>query len=179
MKGTVFVELIKMAEEAFGEDVVDDMLDKTDLENDGAFTTVGNYPCADLFKITKAFSYTSGLSEEELERRFGAWMLDHFGENYPHFFTGKPDSFAILEAINGEIQVEVRKLYPDAELPEFEITKKSAKHFEMTYSSQRPIAEFCHGLIEACVKRFGQTADIQRASALPPDGSTTFQIVIR
>jgi hypothetical protein len=47
MKGTVFVELLKMAEEAFGEDVVDDVLEKADLETD-AFTAVGNYPCSEL-----------------------------------------------------------------------------------------------------------------------------------
>ena len=32
MKGTVFVELLKMAEDAFGEEVVDTVLDKADLE---------------------------------------------------------------------------------------------------------------------------------------------------
>jgi hypothetical protein len=40
MKGTVFVELLKMVEDAFGEDVVNCVLDKADLENDGAYTSV-------------------------------------------------------------------------------------------------------------------------------------------
>ncbi|HBB84658.1 MAG TPA: guanylate cyclase, partial [Sulfitobacter sp.] len=50
MKGTIFVELVNMAEEAFGEDVVDEVLENADLENGGAFTTVGNYPCSELIK---------------------------------------------------------------------------------------------------------------------------------
>lgn len=70
MKGTVFVELLKMAEEAFGEDVVDDVLEKADLETD-AFNAVGNYPCSELMKIVAAFSDHSGLSEEVLQRKFG------------------------------------------------------------------------------------------------------------
>ncbi|MEH6645346.1 hypothetical protein [Sulfitobacter sp.] len=31
-KGAIFVELVDMAEKAFGEDVVDDVLDKADLD---------------------------------------------------------------------------------------------------------------------------------------------------
>ncbi|WP_106743758.1 heme NO-binding domain-containing protein [Yoonia maritima] len=178
MKGTVFVELLKMAEGAFGEDVVDDVLDKADLENGGAFTTVGNYPCSDLVKIVEAFSDHSGLSAEVLQRKFGAWMMDHFGENYPDFFKDKSNSFAMLEAVDGEIHVEVRKLYPDAELPKFVTERKSDTHLEMTYSSPRPLAAFCHGLIEACVERFDETAEIDRGPTRPADNSTTFQIKI-
>ena len=97
MKGTVFVELLKMAEGAFGEDVVDNVLDKADLDNNGAFTSVGNYPCSELIKIVEAFSEHSGISPEELQRKFGHWMLDRFGEGYPEFFKDKtPRAYARL-----------------------------------------------------------------------------------
>ena len=77
MKGTIFVELIKMAEDAFGEDVVDIALDNANLDNGGAFTTVGNYPCSELIKIVTAFSELSGISSEKLQRMFGHLSLIH------------------------------------------------------------------------------------------------------
>jgi hypothetical protein len=178
MKGTVFVELLKMAETAFGEEVVDTVLDKTDLVNGGAYTTVGNYPCSELVKIVEAFSEHSGLSPEVLQRKFGHWMMGHFSENYPDFFKDKTNTFEMLEAVDSEIHVEVRKLYPDAELPRFETERKSADHLEMTYSSPRPLVGFCHGLIEACVERFDEKADIERGDTASTDNSTVFQIKV-
>lgn len=175
MKGTVFVELLKMAEEAFGEDVVDDVLDRAGLETD-VFTSVGNYPCSELIRIVTAFSAHSGLSPEVLQRKFGHWMMDHFGKHYPEFFEDKRDSFAMLEAIDGEIHVEVRKLYPDSELPRFETTRQGNDHLEMVYTSPRPLAAFCHGLIEACAERFDDRAEIERSPTPDRPGSTTFQI---
>ena len=86
MKGTVFVELLKMAEDAFGEEVVDTVLDKADLENDGAYTAVGNYSCAELMKVVEAFSEHSGLSPEVLQRKFGHWMHEHFAQNFSDFY---------------------------------------------------------------------------------------------
>ena len=56
MKGVVFVELLSMAESAFGEATVDNVLDEADLDNGGAFTAVGNYPCDHLIKLVEGFS---------------------------------------------------------------------------------------------------------------------------
>ena len=177
MKGTVFVELIRMAETAFGEDAVDAVLDKADLESGGAYTTVGNYPCSELVKIVEGFSAASGLSTDDLQRQFGHWMLKHFGEKFPATFFEKADSMAMLESIDGEIHVEVRKLYPDAELPRFETERLSDSHLKIIYTSPRPLVAFCHGLIEACVERFGETADIVREQSPSDRNSTIFQVM--
>lgn len=178
MKGTIFVELVKMAEGAFGEDVVDDVLDKADLDNGGAFTTVGNYPCSELVKIVVAFSEHSGLSPEVLQKMFGHWMLTHFVENYPEFFSSKADAFSLLESIEGEIHVEVRKLYPDAELPTFETERKDATHLNMTYESPRPLSAFCHGMIEAALEYFDQTGEITSQADPVNTQVTNFEITL-
>lgn len=176
MKGTIFVELVNMAEDAFGEDVVDQVLEKADLDNDGAFTVVGNYPCSELIKIVVAFSEHSGISADKLQRMFGHWMMDHFVENYEEFFTGKNDSFSLLEAVDGEIHVEVKKLYPDAELPVFATERLSDSQLKLTYSSPRPLVEFCHGMVEACLERYDQTAEIGRCPVAHEKNATLFDI---
>ena len=176
MKGTIFVELVSMAEDAFGEEVVDEVLAKADLDNDGAFTAVGNYPCSELIKIVVAFSDHSGISAEKLQRMFGHWMMDHFVENYAEFFSGKTDSFSLLEAVDGEIHVEVKKLYPDAELPVFETERLGDDQLKLTYSSPRPLVEFCHGMVEACLERYNQTAKIGRCPVAHNANATEFDI---
>lgn len=179
MKGTIFVELVKMAESAFGEDVVDDVLDKADLENDGAFTSVGNYPCSELIKIVVAFSEHSGISAEKLQRMFGHWMMDHFVENYEEFFEGKTDSLSLLEAVDGEIHVEVKKLYPNAELPVFDTERLNEGQLKLTYSSPRPLVEFCHGMVEASLERYNQEAKIGRCPVPHQKNATTFDIELK
>ncbi len=178
MKGVVFVELIKMAEDAFGEDTVDDVLEKADLENGGAFTTVGNYPCSELVKIVVAFSEFSGLSPDVLQTKFGHWMMGFFIQHYPEFFEKKDSAFALLESVDQEIHVEVRKLYPDAELPRFDTARRGDNTLEMVYSSPRPLHAFCQGLIEACLLHFDEKGDITSTPHASDDTTTTFEVTV-
>lgn len=179
MKGTIFVELIKMAEGAFGEDAVDTILDHADLDNGGAFTTVGNYPCSELVKIVLAFSEHSGLSPDALQKMFGHWMLKHFAEQYPHFFGDKKDAFSLLESIENEIHVEVRKLYPEVELPTFDTERASSDKMLMTYESPRPLASFCEGMIEASLVYFDETGDISSEVDAANANVTNFEITLQ
>ncbi len=162
MKGIIFVELLAMAEDAFGEAVVDDVIEKANLPSGGAFSTVGNYPCEELMTLVRGFSHHSGLPGAELQRLFGHWMMKSFARHYPGFFVGKGGSLDMLAAIEGEIHVEVRKLYPDADLPHFDTARPEPDTMQMTYCSPRPLADFCLGLIEGCVSHFGETALIDR-----------------
>lgn len=176
MKGVIFVELIKMAEEAFGEETVDQVLDNANLESGGSFTTVGNYPCSELVKLIVNFSSYSGLDPETLQRKFGHWMLNFFVEHYPEFFADKTSTFAFLHTIDREIHVEVLKLYPEAELPRFYTTQLNDRHLEMIYSSPRPLEAFCHGLIEASLKHFEEEANISRMPSANQPNTYQFDI---
>lgn len=176
MKGSIFLELLKMAEETFGEEVVDRILDTTDLESGGAYTSVGTYSCGELVTLVSAFSDHSGIDREELQRLFGHWMMNFFTKRHGSFFEGKTSAFDILEAIEDEIHVEVRKLYPDAELPTFATDRFSVKELDMVYTSPRPLAPFCKGLIEACLNLFNQKATIEMSALADAMQSTKFRI---
>ncbi|MGH1414150.1 MAG: heme NO-binding domain-containing protein [Pelagimonas sp.] len=160
MKGMVFTELLEMAENALGEEAMDQILAALNLESDAAYTAVGNYPCKELMQIVGAVSDYSGASVEELQRQFGAWMLRRFSQGYPDFFSSKSNVLDMLDSIENEVHVEVRKLYPDAELPQFETRRPDERSLEMTYKSSRPLVSFCRGLIEECVTHFGHAADV-------------------
>jgi hypothetical protein len=162
MKGIVFVELLAMADTTFGEHVVDQVISEADLPSGGAYTTVGTYPCEELLRLIDGFSVHSGLTGQELQRRFGHWMLQIFSRHYPSYFQGKTHSLDMLATIEDEIHVEVRKLYPGADLPTFDIDRLAPDRLEMTYRSPRPLADFCQGLIEACGTHFENELRIER-----------------
>ena len=180
VRGMVFTELLKMAEEALGEDAVDHVLDTADLPSKGAYTEVGNYSCRELMTLVLGFWDVSGHPPDALQKMFGHWMFGAFNAKYPSFFADKADAFAMLEAIDGEIHVEVAKLYPDAELPRFEAERTESGGIVLHYASPRPLVPFCHGLIEACLDHFGETAEIS-VMPVPAEsgGLTKADFVIR
>jgi hypothetical protein len=87
--------------------------------------------------------------------------------------------FDFIGQIDNHIHVEVRKLYPDAELPRID-TSRSDGEMELLYSSRRPLADFAHGLLEGCISHFGSSVDLQREDLSPESGhSTKFRLVCK
>ena len=167
MKGVVFVELIEMAESLLGEAAMDEVLDGCPFSNGGAFTRVGTYPCSDLIALVEAIGARTATPPEALQRRYGHWLMAYFARTYPALMAGHADALSLLEAIEGEVHVEVRKLYPDAELPGFDCDRLGPRHLRMTYRSPRPLAPFCHGLIEACLAHFATPGHVSDLGPVP------------
>lgn len=179
MKGVVLVELLEMAESLLGEEVVDEVLAELPLSTGGAYVSVGRYPCSELMALVQAFSARSGIAADALQKRFGEWMHGHFVAGYPNFYAGKPDALAMLEAIEGEVHAEVLKLYPDAELPRFDSARSAdGRGLTLTYRSPRPLGDFCHGLVEACIAHFGDKAAVTRTDR-PAPGESIVEFQIR
>lgn len=176
MKGVVIVELLEMAEAVYGEALVDEAVSGCALSSGGAFSRVGYYPCSDLVALVERFSALGGEAPDALQRRFGHWMLKRFSVTHPVFFADKPDGFALLEALEDEIHVEVRKLYPDAELPRFETARLAPNRLRMIYRSPRPLGAFCHGLIEACLIHFGETPSVTQSAHAEDPSALIFDI---
>ncbi|MCW1954324.1 MAG: heme NO-binding domain-containing protein [Roseobacter sp.] len=168
MKGVIFVELLQMVQAHAGEALVDEVLDGLTLASGGAYNAVGYYSCDEFFSLLEAFGAALDLPVAELQRGFGHWVFGHFLENYGEFFATKKTAFDMLESIEGEVHVEVRKLYPDAELPKFETCRVSETEMTMMYTSQRPLESFCHGLIEACLAHYGTAGRITPQSLSGP-----------
>lgn len=170
MKGIVFTELIEMVEEDLGIEIADRMIVAAGGENSGAYTSVGTYDHAELIQLVMALSQETGVSVSELVRSFGKHLFARFTVLYPQFFVGSQSATDFLPRIETYIHVEVRKLYPDAELPTFECRDSSAG-FEMTYTSSRPFADLAEGMILACVDHFEDQVVVQREDLGPQDGT--------
>lgn len=179
MKGIVFVELLNMAENMLGESVVDAVIEACDLPSEGAYTAVGDYNCSELMALIQGFSTATALPGDALQRLFGQWMLKSFVRYYPDFFRANNGALSMLESIEGEVHVEVRKIYPNAELPTFQTHRPDQGSLLMAYSSPRALSSFCLGLIEGCLDHYDTKAEItEHDRSVPGLTQTDFMIKV-
>jgi hypothetical protein len=176
MKGLVFTEFLEMVEAAHGMKVTDRLLDVPGLTDDGAYTSVGTYDFGELALMVGELSSCLDVSAAELLRGYGEYLFARFALLYPAIVKQSSDWKSMLESVQGYIHVEVRKLYPDAELPHFSV-EEDGDGLVMRYQSVRPLANFAEGLIIGCLKYFGsdRTVTCKMTGAL--DGTTaTFKV---
>jgi hypothetical protein len=162
VKGVVFTEFMEMVESRMGLDMLDHIITEAKLPNDGAYTSVGTYDHAELVRLVTALSSATGLSTSELVHVFGEHLFLRFSVNYPALFDDVRTAFEFLSRIDGVIHVEVRKLYPDAELPKLECARPSAGALTVLYSSPRGFGDLAAGLIAGCIAHFGEPITVTR-----------------
>jgi len=171
MKGIVFTEFLEMVEAGHGMDIVDELLDLPGLSNGGSYTSVGTYEFAELASMVVKLSILLDVPMEELLRAFGVHLFGRFAAVFPEMFVGQDDWKQFLGGVHDRIHVEVRKLYPEAELPSFgcQIHENSVT---MEYDSPRPLAPFAEGLIRGCLKHFDVNAEVTCELTGAKDGTS-------
>lgn len=177
MKGIVFTEFLQLVEDKFGYETVDKVLLSAQPENGGAYTAVGTYNHQELIQLVVALSQEVKVDVPDLVKAFGGHLFKKFSVAYADKITGLSNSFELLEQVEGYIHVEVRKLYPGAELPTFEYVRPNDSTLEVIYKSSRPFADLCEGLISECVSHFGETISIKREDLANDGTSARFTLV--
>ena len=161
MKGIVFTEFIEMVEDEFSIDMADEIIENAHLASGGAYTTLGTYDHSEMLALVSELSKSSGIPAPDLVRVFGTHLCGRFAANFPEMFADAADAFGFLEQIQDHIHVEVRKLYPDAQLPSFDYEYPSENQLVMNYSSARPFAVLADGLIQGAIKHYGEDINIE------------------
>ena len=167
MKGVVFNLLEQLVSRDYGEDTWDDLLDEAGL--DGAYTSLGSYDDADLFHLVGAASTSLDISPDDLVRWFGRNSLPLFADSYPQFFAPHTSARTFVLTLNDIIHPEVRKLYPGADVPEFDFElgpDRDQGPLRMGYRSQRRLCSFAEGLIEGAAQHYGERAEIRQPTCM-------------
>jgi hypothetical protein len=162
MRGIIFTEYLDFVESLHGYEAVDRIVSVDGLTDDGAYTSVGNYPYEDMVKLLIATSEYTHTDISDLMEVFGKHVMKVFYANYPSFFKESADAITFLSSIEDVIHPQVLKLYPDAELPTFDIVQKTDSYLEMVYHSSRKMGDFAHGLIEGCLEHYDETATVTK-----------------
>ncbi len=152
MKGIIFSDFLEFAARE---------LPGAELDG-GPYGALDTYPDADLLDLVARAEAAAGLPPGETLRRFGAHLFGTFAALYPVFFAGIDSAFDLLSGIETYVHGEVRKLYPDAAFPRFDVEVPGPGRLAMTYRSERPLADLAEGLIRGCVAHFGDPIAVER-----------------
>jgi hypothetical protein len=177
MRGLVFTEFLDLIEEKFSYDMVDTIIEASDLASKGAYTSLGTYDYTEMIQLVSQLSQETKISVPVLLHDFGEHLFTRFYAAYPIFFEGITHAFEFLKNLDGYIHVEVRKLYPDAELPKFDYETPSDNELVMIYTSCRPMGDLAEGLIYGCIRHFAKPIDVNRDN-LESNGQTKIRFTL-
>ncbi len=161
MKGIVFTEFLDLVEEKFGLEMVDQIIEQSDLPSNGVYTSIGTYSFSEMLQLIQNLSTNTGLSIDQLLLVYGEHFFNVIENSYPGLLATYKDPIEMLSSIENHIHIEVRKIYPDAELPTFEVLEKSDQHLIMIYKSSRAMHHFGLGLMNRTFAHFEMTSNIQ------------------
>jgi hypothetical protein len=165
VKGVVFNLLEEVVRTEHGEDAWDDLLDAAGL--DGIYTSLGSYPDSDMMKLVQAASGALGLPPDTIVRWFGRKAIPLLSSRYPDFFAGHHTSRSFLFTLNSIIHPEVRKVYPGADVPSFDLESAPDNATVLLgYRSARRLCALAEGFIEGTADHFGENAAIEQLSCM-------------
>ena len=151
MKGLLFCEFIEFLENQVGEEEAQEIVESAELASEGAYSRVGFYDYQELIQLlVKTASFTE-KDASVLLQGFAEHLFDVFHRDYDAFFAVSNSAAEMLKTIDDHIHVEVKKLYPDAELPKFDY-EEIDDELHLHYRSPRPLAAVAHSLVLACLK---------------------------
>ncbi|RCW93927.1 heme NO-binding domain-containing protein [Winogradskyella arenosi] len=161
MKGIVFTEFLDLVEEKFGLEMVDKIITSSDLESEGAYTSVGTYRFSEMLQLLQHLSANTGISIDNLLLVYAEHFFGVIEDSYPGLLATYKDPIEMLSSIENHIHIEVRKIYPDAELPTFKVIDKTENSLVMDYKSSRAMHHFGLGLMNKTFEHFNTTATIE------------------
>lgn len=177
MKGVVFTEFLEMVESSFSARMVDEIIEDAQPASGGAYTAVGTYAHEEMVDMVQALSRRSGMAVPDLMRTFGHHLFGRFAASHPQFLKGTTGALPFLAGIEHIIHAEVLKLYPDAQLPRFDVEHHDAGRLVLLYRSSRHFEDLAEGLIRGCVDHFGEALTVQREQ-VTQDGASLERFVL-
>jgi len=160
MKGIVFTEFLDLVEDKFGLEMVDKIINQSNLESNGIYTSVGTYKFSEMLQLLQHLSADTNISIDDLLLTYAEHFFGVLEASYPDLMKMYTDPIEMLASIENHIHVEVRKIYPEAELPTFEVVEKTDTSLVMIYKSSRAMHHFGLGLMNKTFEYFNSTATI-------------------
>ncbi len=171
MKGVIFTEFLGFIETQFGLAMADHLITATRPDSGGSYTSVGTYNADELVAMVVELSKKTETPAGDLIKAFGAHLFNHFVHAHSDTLGNVNSTEELLSQVENRIHVEVRKLFPDAELPTIGFVQVQPDTAEVTYKSKRPFADLAEGLITAAIKHFEDPIVLTRQDLPPADGT--------
>lgn len=154
----MFAALEDVVTSVDGPDTWDLLLDH--VGSDGAFTSLGSYDDVTFVGLLVALAELRQVPVDDTIRWFGQALFPWLLERYPTFGEGHSSVRTFLPTINHVIHPEVRKLYPGAEVADFESDTDPSGAVLLTYRSARQLCVLAEGLVAGAGTYFGEVVSV-------------------
>lgn len=168
MRGIMFNYLLSCIEKHYGYEIVDNIIIRSKVINDGAYANGKLYNDEEFVTLIKTASNILNMSPSEMQVRCGKDIFKDIFEKLvtlydPHThkynkFTNAFDFISKLEIIHFK---EVAKLYPDSEFPHFDVISHDDIKIEIRYRSKRNLPYLAKGFLEGCIVYFDEPLSLQ------------------
>lgn len=170
VKGLVFTTFYDYCETTYGADFLDEVIADARLPHRGGYTSVGTYPFSEMISLITALVAKSGVDLKPTLEAFGAHCFATWVKNWPAQFDGKC-LFDVLASVDDFHEQQVRKLYPDAELPSFKVETRSPDRLVLGYHSCKPLADLAVGVIRGAAGYLHEPVRINSRNAKGDGGN--------
>lgn len=153
MKGIIFQALEELIEEHFGLELWDEMITTTNPASGGIYVSSGTYDDKELMDYVELLTKKMGKPSSEVIQFFGVHLFKKLIEVYPRSIENLGLRKFLLQ-IESVVHVEVKKLYPHADVPKFICEEVGDNIIVMHYHSKKKLFALAHGLILGAAQYF-------------------------
>ena len=178
MKGIVFTEFLDLVEDKFGLEMVDKIINASELKSEGIYTSIGTYEFSEMLQLLQNLNKNTGIEIDDLLLTYGEHFFSALKSNYGDLINRYDDPIQMLASVENHIHVEVKKIYPEAELPTFQILERTDSSLIMIYKSSRAMHHFGLGLMNKTFEHFNASATIQ-LEKIEKDGTEVKFIIVK
>ncbi|MGE3175543.1 MAG: heme NO-binding domain-containing protein [Planctomycetota bacterium] len=174
MKGVLFTVFLDGVEAEHGALFLEALLADLELPSGGAYTAVGTYDVGEFVQVVGAYAGATHRDLPMVLREFGRHLFAALAERYADVVAGYAGPSEVLFAIEHLIHPMVRRFYPDAVLPTFDV-RPTDQGVRLVYRSHRPLPDLAYGLVEGCLAHFGCEGFVRMDLE---DGGARFDVVM-
>jgi len=160
MKGLIFTEFLELVEKKFGLAMVDAIIEASDLPSEGIYTSVGTYEFSELLQLIGHLSNNTDIPADDLLLVYSEHLFKVLINAHPDMIAHYNDPMDLIASIENHIHVEVQKIYPEAQLPSFELVDRTQHHMELIYRSDKALYMLGKGLMQETFKYFNVAAEV-------------------
>jgi len=163
-------------EENFELVFVQEVIENTQSETDGAYMSAGTYPDQELMDQVGYTLVSESLELKDALQLFGGYLAGVFVQRCPKFFEHS-GTIELLKTVDSVIHKEVKKLYSAAELPKFWYEQPSEDELILNYSSKPKMCFLAEGVIAAAAAVYKEDIQVSQSQCMH-DGADhcTFQL---
>ncbi|MCF2856162.1 heme NO-binding domain-containing protein [Pseudoalteromonas sp. SMS1] len=147
MKGHIFILLEDFVSEVASDALLYDALDACSFDTSQGFVRTENYPDEHLVELVGMVVDKMGISLSQAHFGFGQWLYPKLTSLLPSHFTQHPHPAHVLQKLDFLHQIELKKLYPDAQPPAFQYIPTSEYSAELIYTSPRKLFDLVKGVL--------------------------------